>query len=660
MKNKIGVYICHCGSNIADYVDVEKVGAEVADINGVELVKTTMFACADSAQKEIISDIREFNLDGIVIASCSPKLHLFTFREVVIRAGLNPYNYVQVNIREQTSWAHSDRPAEATIKASNLVKAGIARVKYSKALTHLKISSENAALVIGAGMAGMRAAIELADMGTRVYLIEREHFVGGRTSQWSRLFTTNETGEEVVLRVFDKVDNHEHIELITGANLTSINGTVGDFYAKIKVTPRYINPECKVDGDPELKKRLHEAIDACPVEFPDDFNFGITKQKALYTGFHSEFPHCPVIDDEYCTRCGECAKYFEYVDFDQNEETIELHIGAIVVATGFDPYEPKTGKFGYKELENVITLPQFKRLLEINKVELVYKDKKIRNIGFIYCVGSREVNGENKYCSRYCCTSAIHAATHAKNKFKEIYNFHFTRGIRTYGKQELVYNTALENGDIFMQFDEDNPPKIIVSDRITSVQLNDILTRNAELEVDVDLVVLITGMGPRKDNSIADILKIPIGRDKFFNEIHPKLKPVETVIDGVFICGACQAPHNITESVNSALSAAAKVNALISIGEIELEPTIATVNIEKCDWCGDCSDVCLFDAIVKIELNGKAVAKVNESKCKGCGACLPVCSKNAIDLIGFTDNEIESMIDAITDNSMVETESIKD
>jgi len=659
MKNKIGVYICFCGSNIADYVDVEKLRDTVSVIEGVVLAKTTMFACADSTQKEIISDINEYKLNAIVVASCSPKLHLFTFRNVAIRAGLNPYKYVQVNIREQTSWAHSDKPVEATVKAINLVKAGIARAKFSVALTPIKKPSENTALVIGAGMAGMRAAIELADMGTKVYLIEREHFVGGRASQWSSIFTTNETGEEVVLRVFDKVDTYENIELLTGTELTSIKGTAGDFQVEIKVTPRYINPDCKTDDDPDLPNKLQKAIDVCPVEFPDEFNFGITNQKAIYTGFHSEFPHCPAIDDEHCNRCGECEKYFKYVELDQKTETRELQVGAVVVATGFDPYEPKEGEFGYHDLENVITLPQFKRLIEIDENEFVYKDKKIRNIGFIYCVGSREVNGENKYCSRYCCTSAIHASTHVKNKFKDIQNFHFTRGIRTYGKQELIYNTALDNGDIFIQFDENNPPDIRSENGATTIQVNDLLTQNKQLEADVDLVVLVTGMVPRKDHSISDILKIPIGRDKFYNEVHPKLKPVETVIDGVFICGASQAPHNITESVNSALSASAKANALISKGDIELEPTIATIDTEKCTWCNDCSDVCTFDAITKIELDGKMVAQVNESSCKGCGMCLPVCKEGAIDLIGYTDNEMESMIDAIAEYSLEETEQLK-
>ncbi len=505
----------------------------------------------------------------------------------------------------------------------------------------------------------MRAAIELSEMGTMVFLIEREHFVGGRTSQWSRLFTSNESGEEVIKRVYNKLDSDPNIRLFTGAELISLDGTVGDFKTKVKIKPRYVSPACKTDDNPELRHKLQLAIDACPIEVPDDFNFNITKRKALYNSFDSEFPHCPAIDDENCTRCGECTKHFEHIELDQKEEILDLNVGSIVVATGFDPYEPKKGEFGYRELNNVITLPQFKRLLEIDENELVYRNKQIKNIAYIYCVGSRQIEGENKYCSRYCCTSAIHAATHAKNKYKHIQNIHFTRGIRTYGKQELLYNTALENHDIFLQFLEDEPPILEAEGEKIRLRVNDILTQVEELEALVDLVVLVTGMGPRADNSVADILKIPIGRDKFFNEIHPKLKPVETLIDGVFICGACQAPFNITESVKSSLAAASKANALISKGQIELEPTIATINQEKCNWCNACSDICNVDAIIKNQENGKTVAQINGSKCKGCGMCLPVCPENAIDLIGYTENEIESMIDALANEAILESEMLK-
>jgi len=644
MKNKIGVYICQCGSNISDYVDVEKARDIIAKEKGVVLAKTTMFACADSVQKEIIQDIIENKLDAIVIASCSPKLHLYTFRNVAIRAGLNPYNYVQVNIREQGSWAHSDNPKKATEKAILLIKAGIARVRYSEALAPLKISAENTVVVIGAGIAGLRASIELADMGSKVFLIEREHFVGGRVAQWNELYTTNETGNEVISKLYKVIISHKNITLYTGSEIISTTGSVGNFILEVKTIPRYIKPDCEID-----ESQLQKAIEVCPVEVDDDFDFKLTRRKAIFKNRPGQFPEIPAIDADTCNNCKECLKVSEIIDLDQKAETKTINAGAILLATGFDPYEPKSGEFGYNEIENVITLQQFRRLIELNNKELVYKNKKIKNIAYIYCVGSRQVDGDNKYCSRYCCTAAIHSAILVKKKFPEIYNFHFTRGIRAYGKQEIIYHESLNNGDLYLQSFEDSPPIVERQGGDTIVKINDILTEGLELEVDADLIVLVTGMVPREDNSIAGILKAPLGRDKFFNEVHPKLRPVETVIDGVHIAGVCQGPKSITESINSALSAAAKANSLVSKGEIELEPTLARIHNNLCEWCDKCTQVCPYDAITKTEYEGKNIAAVNESKCKGCGMCLPVCPFNAIELIGYTDIEIESMIDALVE-----------
>ncbi len=642
MRNKIGVYVCQCGSNISDYVDVEKVKEIAENSEDVVLAKTTMFACADSTQKDMVEDIKANNLDGMVVASCSPKLHLSTFRNVAIRAGLNPYNYVQVNIREQCSWAHSDNPKKATEKAISLVLAGIERVKHSKPLSTLKISSENIATVVGAGVAGMRSAIELADMGTQVFLLEKEHFVGGRVSQWNNLFTTDETGQEIVANLYKKIKTYENITLFTGAEIISKSGSVGNFDIKVKIKPRFVKPDCKLDWD-----KFQKAVEVCPIEFDDPFNFGLTKQKAIYRNYPSEFPEIPAIDFEKCNKCGECVKICTEIDLNQKPETININTGAILLTTGFDPYEPSKGEFGYEDIDNVITLQMFKRLIELDKEELIYNNKKIKNIAYIYCVGSRQTKGENKYCSRYCCTSAIHTAILVKNKYGEINNFHFTRGIRTYGKQEMLYAESSDNGDIYLQSFEDSPTVVEKQGNDTIVKIKDFLTQNKEVEVVADLVVLVTGMVPRKGNNISDVLKVPIGRDKFFNEIHPKLRPVETVIDGVLIAGTCQAPLNITESVKSSLSAASKVNSLISKGEIELEPTLAKIDKTICEWCDKCSEVCPYDAIIKTEKDGKTVAMVNESTCKGCGMCLPVCPVNAIQLIGYTDIEIESMIEAL-------------
>jgi heterodisulfide reductase subunit A2 len=640
MNRKIGVYICHCGGNISDYVDVEKVRQAIENEDGVLLAKTTMFACGDSCQKEMVEDIVNNHLDGLVVASCSPKLHLLTFRAVAERGNLNKYNYIHANIREQASWAHSDDKAGATEKAIHIIKAAIAKVRFAEPLEPIRIPAIKSVAVIGGGVAGMKAAIELSDLGCTVYLIEREYFIGGRASQWDKLFTTDETGKELVTRLYNDLVKRRNITVYTGAEVTGYSGSIGDFKLKVKITPRYIKDKCNLG-------ELQNAIDACPVEVYDEFNFNITNRKAIYHNFPGEYPQSPVIDIKNCTRCGACEKICGNVDFSQKEEITDINVGSVIMATGFDPYTPADGEFGYKSFDNVVTLPQFKRIIDLNEKKLVYKSREIKNIAFIYCVGSRQVDGENKYCSRYCCTSAIYEAITAKKKFSDIYNFHFTRGIRTYGKQEVLYDESCRMGDIYLQSYEDDPPVVISRNGGTVVRINDILTGKKELEVEADLVVLVTGMVPRKDNSTGSLFKLPKGRDNFFNEIHMKLRPVETVIDGITIAGACQGPKNIMETANSALSAAVKSYSYISKGEMELEPIIAGIDKDLCTWCDACMKACPFDAVKMEEDKTKAYAVINNSVCKGCGMCLPVCPVNAINLVAYSDREIESMIDSL-------------
>jgi len=646
MNKKLGVYICHCGGNISDYVDVEKVRQAIENDEGVAIAKTTMFACGDSNQKEMVQDIRNNQLDGVIVASCSPKLHLLTFRAVTERAGLNKYNYVHANIREQVSWAHSDDKAGATEKAIKIVKSAIAKVRLAESLEPNRFPAKKAVAVLGAGVAGMRAAIELSNMSCPVFLIEREHFIGGRASQWDVLFTTNQTGKEIVTELYNDILKRKNIVLYTGAQIISTSGSIGDFKLKVKLVPRYIKEKCD-EGN------LHKAIAACPVEVPDDFNFSITNRKAIYHNFPSEYPQYPVIDIENCTRCGECEKLCPSVDFSQKEEIIEINAGSVLVATGFDPYSPVEGEFGYNKIENVITLPQFKRIIDLNDKKLIHNGREIKKIAYVYCVGSRQVDGENKYCSRYCCTSVIHAAIQARNKFEDIENYHFTRGVRTYGKQESLYAESLKGGDVFLQSYEDDPPAVTKENGKTVVKINDILTGKKEVSVEPDLVVLVTGMVPRRDNPVATLFKLPKGRDNFFNEIHMKLRPVETVIDGITICGACQGPKNIMESANSALSAATKSFSYISRGELEIEPVVARVDKALCEWCGACSEACPFDAIKKVKEGTKEIAVVSNSVCKGCGMCLPVCPVNAINLVAYSDDEIENMINALAGENAV-------
>ncbi|PLW92206.1 MAG: 4Fe-4S ferredoxin, partial [Marinilabiliales bacterium] len=527
-------------------------------------------------------------------------------------------------------------------KAIQIVRAAVAKVRLSESIEPLEVDTTQAVLVLGAGIAGMKAATSLAKMGTKVYLAEREHFVGGRIAHWDVLCTTNETGKELVTRLYTEVMADKNITLYTGAELIDSSGSKGNYKAKLKLKPRYVADVC--DDRDNFKK----AIEVCPVEVPDEFNFGITKRKAIYHNFPSEYPQAGVIDMENCTRCGDCVKVCDKIDLDMKEETLDLEVGSILVATGFDSYTPHEGEFGYKAIDNVITLSQYKRLLAISDGKhLKWNGKKIENVAYIYCVGSRQVEGENKYCSRYCCTATINTAIKAGEKYKNLNHYHFTRGIRTYGKQELLYNEASKLGHVFLQSYEDDPSKVERKGDQTIVRINDILTNKTEISVEADLVVLVTGMVPRAHNTIGDILKIPKGRDKFYNEIHMKLRPVETVIDGITIAGACQGPKNIVESINSALSASIKSYSYVRSDKLLVEPIVAEVDPNLCEWCDACTNACPFDAVFKIESGSKTVAEINETICKGCGMCLPVCPTNAIQLKTYSDDEIENMIDVL-------------
>lgn len=573
MKERIGVYICHCGGNISDYVDVEKVRAAVEHEEGVVMAKTTMFACSDANQTDMVQDIHEYNLDGVIVASCSPKLHLTTFRNVTERGDLNKYTYVHANIREQASWAHSDDKLGATEKAIRLVKAAIAKSRYADPLFPNQFEAEKTIAVIGGGIAGMKAALSLAEKKSNVILIEKENRLGGHTAEWGSLFMTDEKGSELTMRIENDLRKYNNVTILTDAEVIGNKGSIGNFELKIRRRPQK-------EDDPM--------------------------------------------------------------------EIIELHVGSIVVATGYDHYLPKQGEYGFGTSEAVITLPEFKQLVDkFTGKSLEFNGKKINNIAYIYCVGSRQGEDENTYCSRFCCTSVIHTAIEANKKFKGIQNIHLTRGIRTYGKQELLYAESLQMGDLYLQFDEQNLPEIRTEGKKTVVTVKDILSAGREMEMEVDLLVLVTGMMPRADQSIGTLLKLPKGRDRFFNEIHMKLRPVETVIDGVTIAGTCQGPKNISESVNSALSAATKSFSYISKGTLETEPIIAKIDQDACSWCNKCSNACPFDAIEQIEMGGRTVASVNPMVCKGCGMCTPVCPVDAINLIGYTSEEIMSMIDAL-------------
>jgi heterodisulfide reductase subunit A len=567
-ERRLGVYICYCGGNISDYVDVEKVRDLVANEPSVVTAKTNMFTCSDSAQQEMIKEIEEQKLDGIVIASCSPKLHLNTFRAMAERAGLNPYQYTQVNIREQCSWAHTHDRDAATSKAVRLVRAGIARTRLSKPLQPLRVETVPHTLVIGAGLAGLRAALALSDVGITVHIIEKAPQAGGMVGKWGKLFPNNKDGGEIIYSLLDKVRPRKNITLFTNAELVEKSGSIGNFSVKVLVN---------------------------------------------------------------------------------NSDTISLTVGSIVVATGFEPYTPQRSEFGFG-LDGVITLPEFKELLSQSHDGLKYNGRDIKTIAYIYCVGSREHSKQdnpNLYCSRYCCSAATHASLCTHELKGSIHQFHLFRDIRTYGKYEMLYEKALNQGSLFLSYAEDTPPQVTAEDGKLRVRVKDRLTGGEEVEIDSDLVVLVTGMVPRENAKLVNLLKLPVGKDGFFNEIHPKLRPVETVIDGVFIAGASQGPKTLAESVASSMAAASKSAALLLKGYVDLEPLVAKVNPKLCTWCGACMKACPYEAVQRTSIDGKEIAEISPVLCKGEGACVPICPEQAIDIEGYTNEQIKSMIDAL-------------
>ncbi len=574
---RLGVYVCHCGGNIADYVDVEKVAAEIGKDPDVVVAKTAMFTCSDASQQEIIQDVVENQLDGIVVASCSPKLHTFTFREVAKRAGLSPYQYTQVNIREQCSWAHTDDCTGATAKALRLVKAGVGRTRLTVPLEPIVVETVPKAVVIGGGIAGLRAALALADIGLAVFLVEKETELGGWVGKFKELYPKGRSGRELIQELVDKVRSHPDITVFLGAEVTGKAGSFGNYEVAIRVDQT--------------------------------------------TG-----------------------------------ETVTVQAGAIIVATGFESYPVKEGEFGYG-LEGVLTLPEFKELLESQEADtpLLYRGRPVETIAYLYCVGSRQdpsmVEDAHEYCSRYCCTAAAHTAVQVARRPGNVHQFHLHRDVRTYGKYELLYGEALEGKSVYLKVPDDEPPVVQPDPERGGllVTARDLLADGETVEIPVDLVVLVTGMVPRANEELTRALKLPVSKSGFYNEIHPKLRPVETVVDGVYICGTCQQPMTSSEAVASALAAVTQAAAILKRGFAELDPLVAVVDPELCTWCGECVEVCPYGAPQEATQDGKTVAVIDKTTCKGCGGCVPACPQGAIDLEGYTDAQIKAMIDGLAD-----------
>jgi heterodisulfide reductase subunit A len=657
---RLGVYTCHCGGNISDVVRCERVAKSLSHLPGVVVSRTYMAMCSDAGQAMIEEDIQKLRLNRVIVGACAPTLHEQTFRGAVARAGLNPYLYHHVGVREQASWVHSSNPDRATDKAIRLMAAGIAKARHLKPLEPIRLEAEQHALVIGGGVAGLRAAWDIARCGLKVTLIEKSPFLGGRMAQLESVFPTGEMAREALHDLIEKVLNHPNITIHTYAELIGVSGYVGGFQVQIQRQSRGVSDDF---GGAEA------AMAACPVEVPNEFNYGLTSRKAMYCPYPGCYPGTPAIDWENCTQCEACLKVNgRGINLENKVETFEIKVGAVVVATGFNPYEPRRGEYGYGELPEVMTLPQFIRLLALTGEGemLAWNGHPVRNIALIHCVGSRQIedihepqpDGQvNDYCSRVCCTATLHVINELKERFPHVNVFDVYEDIRTYGRgHEAYYKQASEKMVRFLRFHGEEMAEVIKAPEGDAqpvlVRVKDYLTWGEEIELPVDLVVLAVGIMPRPLDDLIKLLKISPGTDRFLLEVHPKLRPVETAVPGVVLAGTAQGPMNIQESCAAASAAAAKVAVLLGRGFVELEPFVATVDPDRCDGSGQCVEACCYEdaiALKTFSANGREVQKavVTPANCAGCGVCVSACPNRAIDVQGWTLDQYEAMVEAI-------------
>jgi heterodisulfide reductase subunit A2 len=654
---RVGVFVCHCGGNISDVVDVKRVAEEIGKIPGVALSMDYIFMCSDPGQQKIKEAIKAGQINRVVVAACSPRLHEMTFRRAMISAGLNPYLLEQANIREQVSWVHKLDHLGATEKAIKLTRAAVEKVKLAKPLDTIEIKSLPGAVIVGAGVAGLRAAIDLAQRGSTVHLIEKTPFTGGNAAKLEKLFPTEETAKEIISKLTEQVKNNPKIILHTYSEVLEAKGGIGNFKVKIRQLNRGIKAGV-------TQEQYEKAAELCPIGAVDVFNEKLSKRKAIYKNYPSAYPFEPAIDWDACTLCGKCKEALgNLADIEKREEIIEIEAGAIIVATGFEHYEPFKGEYGYGENENIITLPQLIRLLDTGTLEggeFIYKGKKVRSIGFIHCVGSRELEGTKKapeerrvfaHCSRVCCTAILQAEIELKEKFKNLNIYSFYQDIRSYGRDQEVnyYDKASRNGVLFLRYDPRELPDVREEKGKIIVKMKDLLTMREEVEAEVDLLVLATGVHPKEPGAIADSFKLPKSNDRFLQEVHPKLRPVETAVGGIFLAGTAQAPFDTTETASVASAAAVKAAAILEGSGVHLEPNIARVDKSKCKGHGKCVEAC--PAKGAIYLNKDNRAEVNPLLCISCGNCVAVCPERACDIEGYEIRQYEAMIEAIISDS---------
>ncbi|MBI4965734.1 MAG: hydrogenase iron-sulfur subunit [Desulfomonile tiedjei] len=644
---RIGVYVCHCGKNIGGTVRCEEVAEHARLLPGVALAKDSLYTCSEPGQEQIKADIKEHNLNRVVVASCTPRLHEPTFRAACESAGLNPYLLEMANIREHCSWVHLHEKDAATEKAKNLVEMAVARAARLKPQFELTVPVARKAMVIGGGVAGIQAALDLADAGYQVYLIERTGSIGGRMAQIDKTFPTMDCSICILAPKMSEVGRHPNIELLTLAEVKEVQGHIGNFRVQVLKRARYVTKECTACGD---------CIQACPQLAPDEFNAGLTIRHGIYIPFAQAVPSTFLIDMDRCLNnqgivaCDRCFQACSHkcIDFSARDEMLEINVGTIVVATGVDVYDPTSlTELGYGKFPNVITTLEFERLINAggpSSGELIRPSdrKRPQRVAFLQCIGSRSKRS-NPYCSNVCCMNTIKDALLIKEHWPETEIYVFYIDIRAFGKGfEDLFQRARREGVTFIRGIPGEIIEDISTDNLTLLGENTLLGN--PYRYTMDMVILSVGIMPHKDAGVLQrLLNLATDTDGFYMEAHPKLRPVDTTTGGVFLAGAAEGPKDIKDSVTQASAAASRANILMSKGEVKVPAVTAKIDPDKCTACGLCARVCPYHAIEGGKEQG--YFRVIEAACQGCGACVPECRFQAIDQTHFTEDQIVSQID---------------
>ncbi len=659
---RIGVFVCHCGTNIAATVDVEKVAQALGKEPGVVISTDYPYMCSQSGQDMIRAAIEEHRLTGVVICSCSPRMHEQTFRKTCAAAGLNPYMLEIANVREQCSWIHKNKD-EATEKAVILGRAAIAKVHLNAPLTAGTSPVTKRALVIGGGIAGIQTALDIADAGFEVDIVEKKPTIGGKMTQIDKTFPTLDCAACILTPKMVDAAQNEKIRIYSYSEVEAVKGFVGNFHVTIRKKARYVKEDvCTGCG---------LCTEKCPQKkVPNEFNLGLDNRRAIYIPFAQAVPKVATIDPDFCNmlkngKCGVCAKVCTAgaIDYKQQDEHIEREYGAIVVATGFDPISlEKFDEFAYSKSPDVVSSLEFERLMNAagptgGTLLRPSDGAHPKTIVFVQCVGSRCDGGEKgkPYCSKICCMYTAKHAMLCREKYPDTDVYVFYIDVRTPGKNfDEFYRRAVEEYGV--HYIKGMVGKVVPEGGKLKVQASDLLG-NRQLHIDADMVVLAAAIEPDKSaRPLATMLTASMDTNDFFTEAHPKLRPVESPTAGVFLSGACQGPKDIPETVAQAGAAASKVIGLLCKDALSCNPCVAQPDEMMCNGCSNCEKVCPYGAITYIdkEFRGpnrttllRRVAQVNPAVCQGCGACTVACMSGAMDLKGFSNKQIFAEVDAI-------------